>query len=167
MRINTNITELTKAMESLDARQGLFLAKQVLALPTACIDTGAALKIAIYDWLSSLNLLNDQDKQTFLNEFGRHLTQFANKTENAEESLPIGTLAILDGRFLAFRTGETAAMYDLSGYEFIDQLPHPALTCVSCDLGVLLMRLHARLQELRHAGQPAQPSGSASKPVAQ
>ena len=114
----------------------------------------------VYDWLVDYGGLEREENQRVLLRFKPHLAEVADAFDKSHEALGLSpvSLVILDHRFITLH-GRMECFFDLTTSQWIEKLPHHALTMVSCDLNVLLVRLFGKLewvrkQETDRASQP-------------
>jgi hypothetical protein len=114
------------------------------------------LRVAIVEWLITSRALAATDQNAagllVLQEFADAIKQVADDFDRlAAESECVGHLAILavmDYRYVQLLPADRR-FYDPSESVWLEALPHSALTIISCDLTVLLLRFFARIRKMQ------------------
>lgn len=169
MTRNISATELLHHLEAVSGNRCGFLVGHVMEANPENLTTGSILKLAVVDWLNRGQILSNDHQVVLLKVLGSELEAYAedfDRLEQVGDTLrPHVALAVLDGRFVGL-SSPTPLMYDLGEDTLITELPHHVLTTVTCDLGVLLIRLFSQIQRTRKlkdkpdAGKPAEPHRS-------
>jgi hypothetical protein len=120
--------------------------------PNEPLDTATITRLALYDWMTSMNVLSIIDRQQLL--LNIDLSYFVDAYENAQPSIvlqPRDALVILDFRYVLVTAAwhAKAPMYfDLQEGMWVKKPAVKVMTMLSCELSVLLKRLFDRIDRI-------------------
>ncbi len=126
--------------------------------------TATLIMLALNDWMNANGLLDETDRRRAILAVATELGLFAARFESEERQSPTLRLpaffTVIDFRFIVVRSLDMSPekfsrMFDLTEGKTTEKMPYQALTTITCDLNVLLLRLLAKLNRVRELQQRA------------